>query len=76
MSRVLEDISSEALALPPKDRALLARHLLASLDEEPEEDVEELRYAEAERRHQEFREGKAKMLPAAEVFARVRRSLR
>jgi putative addiction module component (TIGR02574 family) len=54
----------------------LAEHLLASLDEEPEEGVEELWYAEAERRYQEYREGKVKMIPAAEVFARVRRSLR
>ena len=75
MSRTLEEIGKEVFGLPPKDRAVLAERLLASLDEEPEEDVEELWYAEAERRYQEYREGKAKMSPAAEVFERVRRSL-
>jgi putative addiction module component (TIGR02574 family) len=54
----------------------LAQHLLASLDYEPQEDLEELWYAEAERRYQEYREGKVKMIPAAEVFDRVKASLR
>ena len=76
MSRTLEEIGKEALTLPLKDRAALAQHLLASLDEVPEQEVEELWYAEAERRYQEYREGKAKMSPAAEVFARVRCGLR
>jgi len=77
MNRTLGEIDKEVLSLPPRDRAALAEHLLASLDEEPpEEDVEELWYAEAERRYQEYREGKVKMIPAAEVFAHVRASLR
>ena len=76
MNRTLDEIGKEVLGLPPKDRALLAEHLLASLDEEPEEGAEELWYAEAERRYQEYREWKAKTSPAAEVFERVRRSLR
>ena len=75
MSRTLEEIGKEAFTLPLKDRAALAQHLLASLDEEPEEDVEELWYAEAERRYLEYREGKAQTSPAAEVFERVRRGL-
>jgi len=75
MGRTLESIRNELLSLPPKDRAALAEHLLASLDEEPEEDMEELWYAEAERRWREYREGRAKTSPAAGVFARVRHSL-
>ncbi len=76
MSRALEEIERDMLGLPAKDRAVLAEHLLASLDEAPDEGVEELWYAEAERRYQEYREGKARMSPAAEVFERVRRGLR
>jgi len=49
----------------------LAGTLLLSLDEPSESKVERLWIKEAERRLQEFREGKVKGIPAEEVFNRA-----
>ena len=71
MSRKLEEIISEAMELGLQERAQLAGTLLASLDEPSESEVERLWLQEAERRLQEYREGKVKGIPAEEVFNRA-----
>lgn len=71
MSKKLEDIIHVAMELSLKERAQLAGTLLLSLDEPSESEVERLWFQEAERRLQDFREGKVKGIPAEEVFKRA-----
>ena len=67
-----EDLLDAVLKLPLKERAALADRLLRSLDELPEPERKKLWLDVAERRLQEMREGKAREIPADEVFARGR----
>jgi putative addiction module component (TIGR02574 family) len=71
MSKKLEEIINVAMELNLEERAHLAGTLLLSLDEPSESEVERLWLQEAERRLQEFREGKVKGIAAEEVFNRV-----
>lgn len=64
----LKVIEEEALKLPSYDRALLAERLISSLESEDNADVEKLWVEEAERRYKEYKEGKVKVRPAAEVI--------
>ncbi len=76
MSRKLADIEAELLKLPPRDRAVLADHLLASLEPEDDLDVEKAWLEEAERRYEAYREGKAAARPADEVLRDARAKLK
>ena len=67
-----EDLLSEALKLPLKERADLAGELLKTLEELTEAEHKELWLDVAERRLQEMRDGKVREIPAEEVFARAR----
>jgi putative addiction module component (TIGR02574 family) len=58
-----------------EDRARLAEKLILSLDAPPEEENLRLWVAEAERRLQELRAGKAKEIPARDVFRRARAAI-
>jgi putative addiction module component (TIGR02574 family) len=73
-----EDLKKEALKLPSEDRAELAYSLIQSLDEDEEADSEHERLwrEEIQRRYRELKEGKAELIPAEEVFAAIRASLR
>lgn len=71
MAKKLEEIISAAMELNLEERARLAGTLLLSLGEPSESEVERLWLKEAERRLQEFREGKVKGIPAEEVFNRA-----
>ena len=71
MAKKPEEIISAAMELSLKERAQLAGTLLLSLDEPYESEVERLWIKEAERRIQEFRQGKVKGIPAEEVFNRA-----
>jgi putative addiction module component (TIGR02574 family) len=70
------EIESEALQLPPKERARLAQRLLASLDTESDRDAEQIWLQEAERRLDELESGKVIGIPAEQVFRRARSTLR
>ena len=71
-----QEIATAAMKLDPKKRARLAARLIESLREEEEKlspgEWERLWAEEAERRLTELRQGKAKEIPAEEVFARAR----
>jgi putative addiction module component (TIGR02574 family) len=71
MSKKLEEIIRETKELSLEERAELAGTILLSLDEPSESEVERLWLQEAERRLQEFRDGKVKGIPAEEVFSRA-----
>jgi len=68
-----EKIEQELLALPRKERADIALRLIRSLDEGVEEDVDAYWKEELVRRSQEIDSGKAKLIPAEEVFKKARK---
>ncbi|MDO9371815.1 MAG: addiction module protein [Gammaproteobacteria bacterium] len=68
MSRKMNELEREVLELPTEDRALLAEHIIASLDTGQPEDVEELWLQEAEQRYQAYRAGKLTLKPATQTF--------
>ena len=70
----LEQLETEALKLDLSSRAKLASKLLESLDELSEAEAERLWAEEAQRRADEWDEGKAKS--AEEVLREVRLRLR
>lgn len=67
-----EEIISAALALPPGARAMLAGHLLDSLNREDQNRIDALWADEIERRIKEIDEGKVTPIPGEEVMARLR----
>ena len=75
MSDLVEELAHKARALPPEDRVRLAEELLATLQEvDPE--IEAAWDEEIRRRIAEIDSGKAKLIPAEEVFAEVRRLIK
>ena len=69
--RNLDDIATEALELGRESRAALAKRLLDSLDDPSAEELGQGWVAEAERRYQELKAGRARTLPSEEVFAKL-----
>jgi putative addiction module component (TIGR02574 family) len=63
MDNTYDEIISAALSLPPGARAMLAEHLLESLDAPTQRGIDTLWAEEAERRVQEVAEGKVELVP-------------
>jgi len=80
MSRNPDDVLNDALALPVDARARLAESLLSSLDEGGEDtdavSLEQEWLAEVARRAADIDAGRARTIPAAEVFRAAREELR
>lgn len=74
MSTQFEILEAEVLKLVPADRALLAEHLIASLDEDSE--IESAWAAEVERRVAEIEGGTVAGMPFEEVIAQARAALK
>ena len=68
MSANLGKIEEAALTLSVEERARLAMDLIKSLDNYDDPEAEELWIREAERRYQEYREGKLQGRPADDVY--------
>ena len=64
----LKSFEAEAMTLPVSQRAVLAQHLLASLDEIEEQENERLWLEEAGRRYEAYKAG---MLPARDAFEAI-----
>lgn len=75
MSDLVTELSQRARELTPEDRARLAEELLASLEEKLEPEVDAAWNEELRKRIAEVESGTARLIPASEVFARVRRAL-
>jgi putative addiction module component (TIGR02574 family) len=71
----IEQIAAEALALPIKQRALLADRLVESLDPAEDGFVHELWATEAIRRRDDVRSKRTQTIPGEEALASVRRSV-
>ena len=67
-----EEILSAALSLSPNERAMLADHLLASLDGPDQKKIDAAWAEEAERRMREIDEGKVELIDGESVTARLR----
>ncbi len=72
MSENFDEILSAALSLPPDTRAMLAEHLLESLDAEDQKRIDELWAEEAERRDKQIEDGLITPIPGEEVMNRLR----
>ncbi len=70
-----EQLEAEIMKLDLAARARLAEKLILSLDAPSDEENLRLWIAEAERRLRDLREGRAKEIPAEEVFRRARQAL-
>ena len=67
-----EEILSAALSLSPEERAMLADHLLASLDGPNQKEIDAAWAEEAERRMREIDEGKVELIDGELVMQRLR----
>jgi putative addiction module component (TIGR02574 family) len=73
VSGPFEKVEAAALALPARERALLAGRLIASLNGQDDSPEVELAWEEEiHRRMEEYRSGEVQSVPASEVFARAR----
>ncbi|QTA80420.1 Putative addiction module domain-containing protein [Desulfonema limicola] len=68
MSSNLESLQVEIQKLPFQERAILIQNLISDLDNSEDTDSEELWIREAERRYQQWKEGKIQSKPASAVF--------
>ena len=75
MPDLVIELSQRARELIPEDRARLAEELLASLEGDLEPEVDAAWDDEIRKRISEIESGAVKLVPADEVFARVRRAL-
>lgn len=64
----VQEIEEKALKLSSPERALLAEHLISSLESREDAEAERLWIEEAEHRYREYKEGKVKARPADQVF--------
>lgn len=76
MSTSVEELAAKAQELSPEDRARLAENLLASLQDEPQSEVEAAWDREIERRVEQVRAGSAQLIPAEDVHADARQIYR
>ena len=76
MTDLVAELSQRARELAPEDRARLAEELLASIEGHVEPEVDAVWDEEIRKRIAEVDSGAVKLIPANEVFERVRRTLR
>ncbi len=75
MTKVAETLLQEAIKLDVTERAELAAELLASLDGEPEEEVEAAWAAEIQRRIERIEAGEEKLIPWDDVKRRIEKEI-
>jgi hypothetical protein len=71
----VEQLMKEVLALPNTSRALFAEKLVESLEFNIDENIDKAWVNEAQKRHQEIREGKVTPISGEEALAQVREIL-
>jgi len=72
MATTNDRVIEEALSLPADSRLSLIEKLLTSLNLPIDQEIDRLWAEEAERRVSQIEEGKVKMIPGEEVFAKIR----
>ncbi|HXX74733.1 MAG TPA: addiction module protein [Nitrospiraceae bacterium] len=76
MPKSVAELEREARRLPAQERALLAQHLIASIDPGEDIDAEAAWLEEAERRYQAYRQGKLTAKPVDQVFREAKSQLK
>ncbi len=71
----LEELATEIKKLPLRERAILAKWIVQSLDDLSESEIEALWVDEAECRLDELEQGLAAEIPAEEVLRRARAAI-
>lgn len=72
MGKTFSEIENEAIMLPAKERAALARGLIESLDSDISEECEQAWLEEAERRYTAYTQGEINGRPAAQIIAELK----
>ena len=72
----VDEVLKQALEMDAPDRALVAERLIASLDPDPDDDVEVAWQAEGARRLEDIQSGRVRPIPWEEVRDRLRKFLR
>lgn len=72
MPMSLEEIMSEAQILPTEAKAILAEHLVASIEANIDSQIAATQLAEVLRRRDQIRSGKIKPVNGSEALAQVR----
>jgi putative addiction module component (TIGR02574 family) len=72
MSTVIENLLTQALQMPSKDRALIAERLITSLDTEADWDVEVAWQQEVQKRIEQIEKGEVICIPWEQVLNRLR----
>lgn len=75
MSEDFQELTGKALQLPPDERVVLAETLLLTIDEAHDRIVDQAIITELERRLADFKDGRVKGVPAAQVLKNVREAL-
>lgn len=80
MSTRFEQLAADAMKLAVRDRVRLAQQLVSTLDEDTETgteiEIEELWFAEAERRLEELRGGSVQGVSSEDAFRSAREALK
>lgn len=76
MSKSVAELEREARRLSEQERALLAQHLIASIDPGQDVDAEAAWLEESERRYQAYRQGKLTTKPVDQVFREAKSQLK
>lgn len=72
----LTECEEQALRLPPTERAVLAEHLIASLDDLSIAQIEQMWLDEAARRYREYKKGTISARLAEDVLRDARTAIR
>jgi putative addiction module component (TIGR02574 family) len=75
MAMTMQQLEAELFGLDIQSRAKLAEKLILSIDAPSDEENLQLWVAEAERRLEDLRAGKAREVPAKEVFQSIRSAI-
>ena len=67
-----KELIAEAISLPVEERAIVVDSILRSLNS-PEDDIDRQWIAAAERRLDEVRTGRVKVIPGDQVFAQIQK---
>ena len=76
MNPNLDQLTSDAMKLPLRERVKLAQRLVSTLDDEIEIETEAMWFAEAERRLEELRSGKVQGINSDDAFQIARETLK
>jgi putative addiction module component (TIGR02574 family) len=73
MTQAAKNIVKAAARLGEKERVEVVEHLLASLDSQPDKDVDSAWVAEVERRSRQIKEGVVRAIPWSTVKSKARK---